>query len=288
MARLFFSLIILSIGVLPSAQAATQTFSKVFIVILENTDYENAVQQEYLKEIAAKGALFEAFHAVARPSQPNYIALVGGDTLGVDSNDNFNLDATSVVDLLEEKGRSWKVYAEDYPGNCYKGASKGKYVRKHEPFISFKNISQNAARCANIVDATQMKADYQANRLADFVFYVPNVDNDGHDTDVSYADKWLKRTFRTMVNDASFLKDRLFVVTFDEGAKSSPQNHIYTAFVGEHVVPGSRSSTTYDLYSLLRTVEVAMGLGDLGRRDKEASEIKGIWRSESSDELALP
>ena len=69
----------------------------------------------------------------------------------------------------------------------------------------------------------------------------------------------------------------LFVVTFDEGLGTG-SNHIYTALFGPGVVPGSVSTSRYDHYSLLRTIEDALGLGTLGQEDARASAIAGVWQ----------
>lgn len=207
-------------------------FEKVFIVVLENTSYDKAMKQSFQKELASRGAVFTDFHAVARPSQPNYIAMVGGDTLGVTSNDNFDLDDQSIVDLLEAKGKTWTVYAENYPGDCFLGATKSRYARKHQPLISFKNIQQDPKRCARIVNADALKDDFARGQIADYVLYIPNLDNDGHDTTPGYADRWLRRTFSGMLAEPLFLSDRLFVVTYDEASIGDPTNRIYTSFTG--------------------------------------------------------
>lgn len=51
----------------------------------------------------------------------------------------------------------------------------GKYARKHNPFISFKNISGNKQRCAKIVNSKQLDKDIANNNVPQFVFYTPNV-----------------------------------------------------------------------------------------------------------------
>src|SRR5262245_17702571 len=91
-------------------------FRKVFIVVLENAAYADALAQPFLAALAERGALLTNFFAEGRPSQPNYIALTAGSTHGVTSNASVTLDVSHVGDLLETRGRTWKVYAEGYPG----------------------------------------------------------------------------------------------------------------------------------------------------------------------------
>lgn len=252
-------------------------FKKVFIIVFENTDYQKTMKQPFFKELAQQGTVFENFFAVARPSQPNYIALVAGDTFKIKDNDNHDIGTTSIVDLLEAQDKSWKVYAQGYPGNCDKRATYRRYVRKHQPLISFKNIQDNPERCEKIVNANVLKDDVSRDQVPDYALYIPDLDNDGHDTSVTYADKWFRGAFADLLKDKDFMRDRLFIVTFDEGDVFNPKNQIYTLFLGEDVKAGYRSSKRYDLYSILHTVEEGLALGSLNRKDATAPVISDAW-----------
>src|SRR5471030_910061 len=105
-----------------AASAASPTlpsFKKAMVIVLENTDYDEALKQSFLSSLLKQGAGFTHYLAVTHPSQPNYIAMIAGDTIGVSEDSNVDLKGKNLADLLEAKGLSWKVYAEDYPGNCY-------------------------------------------------------------------------------------------------------------------------------------------------------------------------
>lgn len=256
------------------------SFKRVFMVILENEDSESAESQPFMARLAREGAFIKNYNHVARPSQPNYIALVSGETHGVTSNDNYDLPVRHIGDLLEAKGMTWKSYAEGFPGNCSLVKQAGAYVRKHEPFISFKNIQNNSARCANIVEAGELDRDIQNGKLADYSLYIPDLNNDGHDTGIEFADRWLSNRFAPLLADPKFMKDTLFVVTFDE-SETGPFNsstRIYNAFYGDSVIAGSSVNYPYDHYSMLRTIEEAFHLGTLGLKDELAHPIGGIWK----------
>jgi Phosphoesterase family len=253
-------------------------FNKVMIIVLENTNYDDAIEQPFIRSLARQGALLTRFLAETDPSQPNYLALISGSTHGVHDNDNVSINAPHVGDLLEAKGLQWKVYAEGYPGNCYLGDRAGDYVRKHLPFLSFSNVQTNPARCARIVNASQLTRDIQSGTLPNYSLYIPDERNDGHDTGVSYADEWLSTTFGPMLLDRQFTDGLLLVVTFDEGKSSPSSNHILTVLLGDSVKPGARSGKAYNHYSLLRLVEDEFGLGTLGENDAEALAITGIWK----------
>lgn len=264
----------------PAAGAAPR-FTKVMTIVLENTDYDDALAQPFLASLARRGALLTRFFAETHPSQPNYIALVSGSTHGVRNDRNVTIDARHVGDLLEAKGLHWKVYAERYPGGCFLGARADGYVRKHVPFLSFANVQRDPRRCARIVDASALARDIGAGTLPDYSLYIPDQKNDGHDTGVAYADRWLSATFGPLLKDRRFTAGLLLVVTFDEDKHRSffpSSNHILTVLFGDSVEPGARSDTEYNHYSLLRLVEDRFGLGALGGNDSRAPAITGIWK----------
>ena len=266
------------LAVASSADALTPApFQKVFIVVLENTAYEDAVAQPFLRDLAARGASLTNFFAETHPSFPNYVAMTAGSTYGVTSNAAVTLDVSHIGDLLEAAGRTWKVYAEGYPGDCFLGASAGAYVRRHVPFLSFANVQTAPARCARIVNASELAGDIQNGTLPDYSLYIPDLNNDGHDTGVAFADQWLAGAFGPWLHDSRFTDGMLFVVTFDESPTTAP-NHIYTVLYGPGVVPGSTSVSRYDHFNLLRTIEDTLGLGTLGQQDAAASAITGVWR----------
>ena len=80
--------------------------------------------------------------------------------------------------------------------------------------------------------------------------------------------------------DANFMKNMLFVTTFDED-EGENNNVIYTSFFGPNVAAGQVYSANVSIYSVLRLVEDAMGLGTLGRNDASAAVIPAsasFWR----------
>jgi acid phosphatase len=260
-----------------------QQIKHVFVVVFENTNAADSRKQEFMKSLIAKGGDLSNFHAISHPSQPNYVAMIAGDPLGVSSDGLYDLDGRHLGDLLEAKGKGWKIYSEDYPqGQCFTGSGRDTYVRKHNPFISFADVRDNEARCkARVASSTQLDADIEAGQLPEYAMYVPGLDNDGHDTNVTFADRWLERAFGPRLANPKFMDGTLFAVTFDENDmwNDEGQNLIYTVLVGAGVKPGSTSTARYDHYSLLRMVEDIFALGTLGRKDQAAAQIKDIWQA---------
>ena len=131
------------------------------------------------------------------------------------SNEPVTLDVPHLGDLLESRGRTWKVYVEGYPGASFLGPRSSTYVRRHVPFLSFKNIQDDAGRCQRIVNATVLGDDIRSGALPDYALYVPDLKHSGHDTGVSAADRWLSETFGPLLRNQHFMENMLFIVTFD-------------------------------------------------------------------------
>jgi hypothetical protein len=258
--------------------ADTSAFKKVTLVIFENANYGDVIHLPFFNKLAKEGALLKNFHAERHPSQPNYIALISGDTYGCKDDDNIDIRAPNITDLLEARGRTWKVYAESYPGGCFKGKSSGTYVRKHNPFISFKSVQNSPTKCDQIVEASVFKKDITNGSLPDYSFYIPDMNNDGHDTSAKYADRWYGKTFGPLLSEPKFMDGMLLVTTFDESSLFELTNHIYTSFYGSGVKTGTISKKFYNHYNILRTIEEAFGLGTMAKGDGPAALIDDIWQ----------
>ncbi len=277
MKKIGFS-VLLSLLLIQGQAFAEPNFKRVIMVVLENTKYKNALIQPFLAKLTEQGALLNNCHAEWHPSQPNYVAMIAGSRMGVWNDKTVDINGTHLGNLLNEKGISWKVYAEDYPGNCFLGKKAGKYVRRHVPFLNFKNVQSNPEECAKIVNAEEFNKDVSNDALPSFSLYVPNLDHDGHDTNVAVADRWMSQTFGDKFSNPEFMKDTLFVVTFDESNLLSLKNQIFTVFVGANVIPGSIVPERTSHYSILKTIEDGFQLGSLGRRDSTTPSVQHIWR----------
>ncbi|KIM39457.1 hypothetical protein M413DRAFT_446962 [Hebeloma cylindrosporum] len=244
------------------------TFSNMLLIILENTNFAPAYADPNLKSFANSGIIYNNWLAYGHPSQPNYIAMTSGSANGVTTDASVTIDVQNIADLLEAKGLTWKSYQENWPGPCYTGTSSGPYYRKHNPFISYKNIQTNPTRCAKIVDASKLATDISSGTTPTFAWYTPNLNNDGHDTGVTFAGNWLKNFLATTPVLTTF---DVVMVTFDENAGASP-NKVYTAIAGKKVTTaGVTDSTALNHFSLLKTLENNFGLGNLGKSDVTAT-----------------
>ncbi|MBS1969791.1 MAG: hypothetical protein JSU04_05765 [Bdellovibrionales bacterium] len=259
-----------------AAPQSGKYFDHAIFVLFENTNYSTALAQPFFGKLAKSGSNFTNFSALTHPSQGNYVALTSGSLNGVKGDAQYDIDSTNIIDLLEKKNLTWKVYAEDYPGNCFTGMSSKGYVRRHNPFISYINIQKNLARCARIVNASDFDKDVANGTLPNYVFYVPNLKNCGHDTGVAYADKWYGQKFGSYISNSKFMENTVLISTFDESGPGL-RNQIYTSIFGPAVQAGNYSASL-STYSLLKLMEENWDLGDLGRGDATAASVPQIWK----------
>ena len=258
----------------PPAPAAVPSFSHVFVIVMENHEYNSVIGNPaapYTNGLVSTYGLATNYHAVSHPSLPNYLALTAGSTFGVASDcTTCFVSATNIADQVEASGRSWKAYMEDMPAPCYKGASSGNYAMKHNPFMYYNDIRDNAARCAaRVVPFTQFWGDMSSGHVPDFVWITPNMCNDTHDCPVSTGDAWLGSVVPTITGSAAFRNGGVLFITWDEGSTNAAccsgswGGHVATLVIAPNANSGFRSGAAENHYGLLRTIEDGFHLGHL-------------------------
>jgi len=267
-------------------------FEHIVIIMFENKEFGTVIGNPLMpnyNRLAREYTLLTQYYAVRHPSLPNYIALIGGDTFGIDRNchDCF-IDAPSLPDLIEASGRTWKTYQEDMPEPCYLGDTDV-YVQKHNPFIYFNPIRLDAARCERtIVPLTVLQTDIETASLPNFIFITPNLCNDAHDCPLDVADAWLTELLGRLVPalDATG-ESYLLVMMFEEGQGNhsccglplEAGGRVPVVFYSPLVKNGFEDPTPYTHYSLLKTISTAWGLPLLGHAaDENNVLITAPWK----------
>jgi hypothetical protein len=276
--------------------ARIPSFGHVWVIVLENRGYETIVDSKdmpFLHSLMAQGAVAQEYSAVAHPSQPNYLAMFSGSTHGVTDDGSHDIDGPSLADQLEAAGLSWRMVAENYPGDCFTGGSAkggqdgdGTYDRKHDPAISFRAIAESPARCADIIDFTAFDPGAAAVQ-----FIAPNLCHDMHDCSLAEGDAWLASFVPRITDSAAYKAGGLLVITFDEaevkGQDPAHPNRVLAIALSPHVAPGTTSTVAHTHYSLLRTIQVAFGLPCLAE-SCEANDMAELFGSASSSPGAGP
>ena len=251
----------------------------VFLVVLENHSFGQVIgnpAMPYLNGLATAHGLAADYFANAHPSIPNYFMLTTGNLETFDDNFTGTVGDDNIVRALTGAGKTWKAYIESIPSVGYTGPNAGTYLRRHNPFSYLSDVTGSPAQAANMVPFPQLSADLNAGSLPNFVYIVPNSQNDAHDcpgggsscTDdqkLAAADAWLRANIDPVINNPKFGNSVLFI-TFDESVDTDFTNgggQVPTVLVGPHVKTGFRSSTMYQHQSLLRTALQLLSVSDM-------------------------
>src|SRR5947199_19278 len=169
----------------PIHSEATNNFDQLVVVLMENHDLADIYgPATYMTQLADQYGLAQHWESITNPSQPNYIALIGGSTFGVSGDGNSpNLNHPTIVDIIEASGHTWKAFAEDASGSgCGLNPPRGE---DHFPFLSYTTITGNSARCANLLPGSSNEVIAALNAGTNFIWLTPNDCNNMHSCGVS-------------------------------------------------------------------------------------------------------
>ncbi|MGZ4509853.1 MAG: alkaline phosphatase family protein [Mycobacterium sp.] len=256
--------------------AAVPQAAHVVIVVEENRAQGNIIGSKsapFINALAANGANMVQSFAETHPSEPNYLALFAGSTMGV-TKDSCPVNGGAAPNLASEllaAGLTFVGFAEGLPAAGSTVCSAGKYARKHVPWANFSNVPP-----ANSLPFSAFPTGNYAS-LPTVSFVIPNNDDNMHDGSIAQGDAWLNRELSGYANWA-VANNSLLIVTWDEDDKSSldsSRNQIPTVFYGGHVKPGAYSEQISH-YNVLSTLEQMYGLAKTGYA-VNAPPITDIW-----------
>ncbi|QGF23456.1 alkaline phosphatase family protein [Raineyella fluvialis] len=208
----------------------------VFVIMMENHGRDqvigNTADAPYITSLAQRYNEATGYHGVTHPSLPNYLSAISGSPQGIyddckagatvtcapeefvsGSSDPLNAYLTpaqiasasaqphmfsgrTIVDQLEEGGKTWKAYMESMPATNkqveYAPVVGGKtvklYAQKHNPFLYFSDIVNSPARMDKIVPLeNNLSADLASGNVPNFVWISPNQCHDMHGVSPSSA-----------------------------------------------------------------------------------------------------
>src|SRR5213592_385638 len=242
----------------------------------------SSIPSPYLTTLAQTYGFNTHYTGISHPSEPNYVALFGGSTLGISSDGNccFQLNAPNLVDRLEAAGLTWKAFAEDASGS---GTCSFMPPREgdHYPFIDFSDM-KTSARCANMLTTTspldpEFVGALNGATLPNYVWLTPNDTDNMHSSSVGVGDAYLATLVPLILSSRMFTtqKAALFIV-FDEGSDVCPTGNsssdcVVAEWAGPAVKKAYTSTTSYDHYSYLSTLEASWNLPSLTSNDASAT-----------------
>jgi phosphatidylinositol-3-phosphatase len=243
--------------------ARPATYAHVVVIFEENDTYAKVIgnaNAPYVNQLAADCALATNYHDDATVSQPNYMAVTGGQATGV----GVKVNAPSIF----SQAPSWIELEEGMASSC--GGTATFYKRGHDPAYWYTPL----ASACKLFDVPIANSDSGAATIPDplpaYTFITPNLCHNHHwasgcaqaDTDAAnlrVMDTWLSGTVQKIAATADYQAGRtLILIAFDESGSSSTSQVAMVAVSGS-VVP-TRDPTFYDHYALLRASEEALGI----------------------------
>lgn len=274
----------------PAPKSALPRFDHVFMIMMENTSYEQVIGDSrdapFINALAARGTLLARYSGVYHPSDQNYLAIAGGDAAvqGAVYFPNIRLHTRHLGDTIEAAGQTWRAYEQGMGTPCNTTTQYDKYFQPDDaPFINYSDVIGDAARCRkHLVDAKQLPVDLRsAATTPNFSWIAADYFDDGEDSgngspaSLRAQDRWLRRTLRPVFASAAWRTRRcLLILTWDE-SDATRTNHVAAILVGSlgSVRAGFVSNTRYDHYSTALTIERALNLPSLTANDEYAAPI---------------
>ena len=303
-------------------------YDHVFTIVLENENYAatwvtpGPDAPTYLRSLRNQGAFADQYYGISHVSADNYIAMTSGQP----ATPAFNGDCIaswavcegtekawpdggrSIADQVEANSLTWKAYMDSMTTPCqHPGATQSPdpyqtgYATRHDPFVYYPPIVENATRCnSHVVAHTQLARDLQKlSTTPNYAFITPDTCHDGHDSPCTgvdanqpgakqgglvSADDWLSTEVPMILHSKAFTTpgvNSLLIITFDENGFSDVQGccgvlaqggvtttdaalggRIGLLAVGSGIRPKTVVHTPADHWSYLRTVEDALGISE--------------------------
>jgi hypothetical protein len=267
-------------------------FDHVFVYYFENEDFRsiigNTIEAPYLNSLLPRASLLADLYAEEHPSDGNYLALAGASTFGIpltdplEENPTYTIDAPNIGDLLDAAHESWKGYLQSANGPC-DDTVHGWYWDDDLPFLYFRDVRERPSYCsAHLVPLNELATDLQRTSTTPaFAWVSPNDCTDMESCGITAGDSFLAETLGEIVSSPAWTTQAsLVIITFDEDGSDfeRPAQLVPTIILGsDDVRQGYMSMTRYSHYSLLRTVEAALGLGTLTDNDLYAEPLNDVF-----------
>ncbi len=207
-----------------SATVPSRTVTKLLVVVEENHSLaQMRSEMPYTFGLAQRFGYATSYAAIQHPSEPNYIAIIGGQTYGI-SNDappaQKPVDGTSVFGQALAAGRTAAVYADGMTSPCSTESGGSGYAVRHNPWAYF--TAERDACGQYDVPIDQLSGAITAGSLPDVGLLIPNVCHDAHDCPLSTADAWFQQWMKRVFSGPDWKSGHLAVVlTADEDDRHS-------------------------------------------------------------------
>lgn len=198
---------------------------------------------------------------------------------------------------LEGIGTSCRHPRVGYLDGTRRAHRGDEYAVRHNPFVYFHSVIDRSAYCAaHVVGTRYLAANLRrVSTTPNLTYITPDRCNDGHDSPcidgrvggLPTVNTWLKAHVPMILSSPAFKRDGVLVITADEsdsalvdstaccgegaganvarpGVTGPGGGRIGTLVISRWTLPGSTSDRPYNHYSLLGSIENAIGAVHLG------------------------
>ncbi len=277
-------------------------YEHVFLFYFENQDYRaiigNTMQAPFINSLLRHASLLANLYAEEHPSDGNYLALEGGSTFGVplddplEENNLYTIHARELGAELDGAGVSWAYYLQGAEGPC-DDTVHGYYWDDDLMPMYFASIRDRPAYCAaHVLPLERTVPDLVLTQTTPSFAWIGADDcDDMEGCGIRAGDSFLEQQLGAIMRSPAWRTQRsLAIITFDEDAYDNerPAQRVATIVIGSRGVrAGYVSRVRYTHYSLLRTIEDALGLAALTANDRWAQPLNDVF-SASADDGWLP
>ena len=196
--------------------AAVPKYDHIIVMVEENKGYATVLDHGFapaLSRFAQTYGIATQMFAERHPSEPNYVALVGGDTFGIADDDAWYceagstrpyckgadvpgfaahlIDGPNLATQLAAKGLDWRAYLENIPAAGSLAVVSPEtatdpaalYAAKHSAFTNFASVHADPNLARKLVGFDALRRDLQAGTVPAFALIVPNQCHEMHGID---------------------------------------------------------------------------------------------------------
>lgn len=260
-------------------RAGPAATTKLMVIYEENHDLNTVIGSSSTPNMnlyANDCGLATDYQSLTHPSLPNYMASTSGLPYNTSpwTGDCSPSTSCSTATPSIFAQTDWKGYAETMPSACDK-ANSGNYAVRHNPAVYYTNLTNCAANDLPMGTTTSGALhDAVANgTLPTFSTVTPNLVDDAHSASLAAADSWLGPWIAQITAGPDYTSGRLaIVIVFDEGSGSGVSSSTIPAiFMAPTVPAGTKSSTMFTHYSLLKAAEDIAGVPELNNAASAAN-----------------
>jgi hypothetical protein len=249
----------------------------VMVVMMENQGYGQIIGNSampYTNSLATDYGSATASYALAHPSLPNYLAIASGSNQGVTVDEPPSSSGVfgvpTLATQLASARISMKAYAENLPADPTNDS--GLYAVRHFPWEYFRNPPP-------IADAASLITDLNSTSAPSFVWYTPNLTNDGHtgtpvdneQTETAQSDSFLSSLIPSVQATTWYQAGGQIIIEWDEAFDSDTSGiqggwggQVPTIVVSNSLKASpARDSQPVDTVGILHSIEDAYRLPHL-------------------------